>query len=68
MVDDGDNEPACQAGTGLSRSARQTRRTRRPVPLAIESEELGEIGTTYTVHVRLGGETTRLGMSTASLD
>jgi hypothetical protein len=40
----GDNEPACEAHTGPSRSARQTRRTRPPVPLAIESEDLGEIG------------------------
>ena len=48
---DGDNEPAREARIGPSRSARQTRRTRPPVPLAIESEELGEIGARYTVCV-----------------
>jgi len=57
---DGDNEPAHKARTGPSRSARQMHRTRPPVPLAIESEVLGEIGVKYSVRVRLRGETTTL--------
>jgi hypothetical protein len=56
IVDGDGDEPACEAGhrpvrerTRPSRSARQTRRARRPASQTIERERLGEIGAMYTV-------------------